>query len=102
MTVGVLAVGRLVGRADRSQRESAGRQVEERVRGLAQDAEAPCKDPDHELGHDQRHADGQGAQSDELWTAFHPSHGFTLSARLEASATGALSFYLSFDADSKS
>ena len=98
MPVRVLGVGRLAGRAYGDERESAGGKVEEGVRRLAEDAQASGQQSDDQLGQDQRHPDGHGAQSDELRALLESLHGFTLSADFAAARW----VYLSSDAVAKS
>ncbi len=80
VAVGMLGVGRFTRRPDGDQGEPARGQVEERMRGLAQYAQAPGEQAHDELGHHQRHSDAHRAERDQLWTSLQPVHGSNVSA----------------------
>ena len=80
VAVRVLGVRGLARGADCDQGEPARREVEEGMRGFAQDAQAAGEQTDDQLGHDQHHADGHRAEGDELRTPAEPVHCFTVSA----------------------
>ena len=78
------ARGRQACRPHCEQREDARRQVEQRMDGLAQDAQAARQQTHDELGHHEHDADRHRAKGDELRAALEPLHTATLSARLRA------------------
>ena len=66
MAVGVLRVRRLAGRAHGEEREHTRGQIQQRMDGLADDAEAAGQQSDDQLARDYRHANDDGAESDKL------------------------------------
>ena len=64
MPVWVLGVGGFVRCPHGDQRESARRQIEEGVGGLAEDAQAACQDTYHQLGQHEHDPDDDRGECD--------------------------------------
>jgi len=86
MAVGVLSVSRLACGAYGDQSEDTRGQVEDRVRRLAQNAQAAGEQADHQLAQHKGHADENGAERDALWMAPERPHLPTLVGRHSGSA----------------